>query len=238
MRYRIALVAVLCLVVVASLVVAQDRARGTKTDALRMTDGTVHLGRLASFDGTTFVFEGGGGPLKLKRAQVAALFIGSEAGAPEPIATEEEEEATPTGRPEGDPSRERAADIGVTSIWNSPEWGAMHLVQKGRRVYGTYEFQSGQIDGYIDGDKILFWWWENTEAGKPWGQADEGDRGDGAFTIVQGGGALEGGYRYDTEFTAGGKPRNAWNATKGEGLPAGFRYTPPTFAIPDHALNW
>ncbi len=57
-------------------------ARLVHNDVLRLNDGTVHMGELKSFDGTTFVFETDSGPVQATRAMVAAIVLGGTAVAP------------------------------------------------------------------------------------------------------------------------------------------------------------
>jgi len=206
---------------------SETPAAGVRSDVLRLSDGTVHLGTFRAFDGATIEFAAGGVTLRVPRRDVAAILL-APAG----------EAAASTAAPGANPEAEAVPDIGLTGVWHSPEWGAMHLVQKGRRIYGTYDWDGGQVDGFIQGDELRFWWWEMTPHGKPFANADEGQRGDGVFTIAKDGKSLSGTWRYASDIKAGQKPTATWTAQKKDALPAGFAYTPPGYAVPEGATKW
>ncbi|MBI3947240.1 MAG: hypothetical protein HY321_15045 [Armatimonadetes bacterium] len=204
-------------------------AGGTRADVLRLADGTVYLGTFRAFDGATIEFQAGDATLRLPRRDVVAILLSSPA---------EAQAAILTGAPSANPEAETAPDLGLTGLWNSPEWGAMRLVQKGRRIYGTYDWDGGQIDGYIQGDEIRFWWWELTPHGKPFADADLGQRGDGFFKISPDQRAFTGAWRYASGMKPDAPPTAAWTAQKQGPLPADFQYQPPAFAIPEAATKW
>jgi hypothetical protein len=199
---------------------------GVRVDALRLADGAVHLGSFVAFDGMTVEFRTEGATLRVPRRDVTAILFAPQ-------------EVTGTTAPvSANPEAEAAADVGLTGLWNSPEWGTMRLVQKGRRIYGNYDWDGGQIDGYIQGDELRFWWWEQTPLGKSFAEADEGQRGDGCFTIAKDGKSLTGVWRYHSSIKAGTKPTSAWTAQRTGALPEDFAYTPAAFTVPEGATKW
>ena len=97
-------------------------------------------------------------------------------------------------------------------VWQSPQYGEMHLCQTGAQVHGMYEKdeRSGKIQGSIQGDVMRFSWEEERElvAGRP-----TTTRGRGYFRIVQGGDDdwyFKGEWGVDDKETGGGE----WNGVR------------------------
>lgn len=92
---------------------------------------------------------------------------------------------------------ETATVFDLTGAWNSPEWGIMGLFQLDDQVFGSYEYNNGQLEGTIDGRRLTFRWWESVALGEPYESADPGQRGDGYFVISRDGTSLSGQWRYE-----------------------------------------
>ena len=97
-------------------------------------------------------------------------------------------------------------------VWQSPQYGNMHLCQSGRQVIGDYvkHERAGRIQGDLEGDLLLFQWEDRRElvAGKP-----QIRRGRGYFRIEigeDGDQYLRGEWGMDDDFSGGGP----WNAVK------------------------
>lgn len=112
-------------------------------------------------------------------------------------------------KPKAGPLPEGATFYGV---WQSPQYGSMHLCQSGRQVIGDYlkHERAGRIQGDIDGDLLIFQWEDRRElvAGKP-----QIRRGRGYFRIELGEDGdqyLRGEWGMGDELSGGGP----WNAVK------------------------
>ena len=112
-------------------------------------------------------------------------------------------------KPKADPLPDGATFYGV---WQSPQYGNMHLCQSGRQVVGDYvkNERAGRIQGDIEGDLLLFQWEDRRELviGKP-----QVRRGRGYFRIEfgeDGDQYLKGEWGMDEELSGGGP----WNAVK------------------------
>lgn len=97
-------------------------------------------------------------------------------------------------------------------VWQSPQYGNMHLCQTGNQVVGDYlkNERTGRIQGTIDGDLLVFQWEDRRELveGKP-----QIKRGKGYFRIEvadDGDQYLQGEWGMDGEMSGGGP----WNAVK------------------------
>ncbi len=112
-------------------------------------------------------------------------------------------------KPKAGPMPEGAAFYGV---WQSPQYGNMHLCQSGRAVIGDYmkNERAGRIQGEIDGDLLVFQWEDRRElvVGKP-----QVRKGKGYFRIQLGEDGdqyLKGEWGMDDKYAGGGP----WNAVK------------------------
>jgi len=102
-------------------------------------------------------------------------------------------------------------------VWQSPQYGNMHLCQSGNQVIGDYvkNERAGRIQGTVDGDLLIFQWEDRRElvAGKP-----QVRRGRGYFRIQigeDGDQYLQGEWGMDEDL-AGGGPWNAVKLRRGE----------------------
>lgn len=112
-------------------------------------------------------------------------------------------------KPKAGPRPEGATFYGV---WQSPQYGNMHLCQSGSAVVGDYvkHERAGRIQGDIDGDLMLFEWEDRRElvSGKP-----QVRKGHGYFRIQigeDGDHYLKGEWGMDDHYSGGGP----WNAVK------------------------
>lgn len=97
-------------------------------------------------------------------------------------------------------------------IWESPQYGNMHLCQNGKQVIGDYvrHERAGRIQGNVQGDLLIFQWEDRRElvVGKP-----QVRRGKGYFRIEigeDGDQYIKGEWGMDNELSGGGP----WNAVK------------------------
>lgn len=97
-------------------------------------------------------------------------------------------------------------------VWQSPQYGSMHICQSGSQVIGDYSKheRSGRIQGNLEGDLMTFQWEDKREliAGHP-----KTKRGHGYFRIEigeDGDQYLKGEWGLDEAYTGGGP----WNAVK------------------------
>jgi hypothetical protein len=97
-------------------------------------------------------------------------------------------------------------------VWESPQYGNMHLCQSGSQVVGDYvkHERAGRIQGNVKGDLLTFQWEDRRElvAGKP-----QVRRGKGYFRIEigeDGDQYLKGEWGMDDRSSGGGP----WNAVK------------------------
>jgi hypothetical protein len=97
-------------------------------------------------------------------------------------------------------------------VWQSPQYGNMHLCQSGKQVIGDYvkHERAGRIQGEVDGDLLTFQWEDHRELvqGKP-----QVRRGRGYFRIQIGDDGdqyLKGEWGMEDELSGGGP----WNAVK------------------------
>lgn len=102
-------------------------------------------------------------------------------------------------------------------VWQSPQYGNMHLCQSGNQVVGDYvkNERAGRIQGELKGDLLVFQWEDHRELvqGKP-----QIRRGKGYFRIEVGEDGdqyLRGEWGMDDEI-AGGGPWNAVKLRRGE----------------------
>jgi hypothetical protein len=112
-------------------------------------------------------------------------------------------------KPKAGPLPEGATFYGV---WQSPQYGNMHMCQSGKQVIGDYvkHERAGRIQGDIDGDLLIFQWEDRRElvAGKP-----QIRRGRGYFRIQigeDGDQYVKGEWGMDDDLSGGGP----WNAVK------------------------
>jgi hypothetical protein len=112
-------------------------------------------------------------------------------------------------KPKAGPLPEGATFYGV---WQSPQYGNMHLCQSGRQVIGDYvkHERAGRIQGDVDGDLLVFQWEDRRElvSGKP-----QVRRGRGYFRIQigeDGDQYVKGEWGMDDDLSGGGP----WNAVK------------------------
>ena len=117
-------------------------------------------------------------------------------------------------KPKAGPLPEGATFYGV---WQSPQYGNMHLCQSGTQVVGDYvkNERAGRIQGDIEGDLLLFQWEDRRElvVGKP-----QIRRGRGYFRIEfgeDGDQYIKGEWGMDEDL-AGGGPWNAVKLRKGQ----------------------
>lgn len=103
---------------------------------------------------------------------------------------------------------------GVTfyGVWQSPQYGNMHVCQSGRQVIGDYvkNERAGRIQGDLEGDLLIFQWEDRRELveGKP-----QVRRGRGYFRIEIGEDDdqyLRGEWGMGEDLSGGGP----WNAVK------------------------
>jgi len=97
-------------------------------------------------------------------------------------------------------------------VWESPQYGNMHLCQSGKQVIGDYvkHERAGRIQGDVEGDLLIFQWEDRRElvVGKPQIQ-----RGRGYFRIEigeDGDQYIKGEWGMDDKLSGGGP----WNAVK------------------------
>jgi len=112
-------------------------------------------------------------------------------------------------KPKAGPLPQGASFYGV---WQSPQYGNMHLCQTGKQVIGDYvkHERSGRIQGHVEGDLLVFQWEDHRELvkGKP-----QIRRGRGYFRIQigeDGDQYIKGEWGMDDELSGGGP----WNAVK------------------------
>jgi hypothetical protein len=112
-------------------------------------------------------------------------------------------------KPKAGPLPEGATFYGV---WQSPQYGNMHLCQSGRQVVGDYvkNERAGRIQGDIEGDLLLYQWEDRRElvVGKP-----QIRRGRGYFRIEigkDGDQYIKGEWGMGDDLSGGGP----WNAVK------------------------
>jgi hypothetical protein len=97
-------------------------------------------------------------------------------------------------------------------VWESPQYGNMHLCQSGTQVIGDYvrHERAGRIQGDVEGDLLIFRWEDRRELvpGKPQIQ-----RGRGYFRIEigeDGDQYIKGEWGMEDKLSGGGP----WNAVK------------------------
>jgi hypothetical protein len=97
-------------------------------------------------------------------------------------------------------------------VWESPQYGNMHLCQSGDQVIGDYakHERAGRIQGSVDGDLLIFQWEDRRELveGKP-----QIRRGRGYFRIEigeDGDQYIRGEWGMGDDLSGGGP----WNAVK------------------------
>ncbi len=112
-------------------------------------------------------------------------------------------------KPKAGPLPEGATFYGV---WQSPQYGNMHLCQSGKQVIGDYvkHERVGRIQGDLEGDLLIFQWEDRRElvSGKP-----QIRRGKGYFRIEigeDGDTYVKGEWGMDEDLSGGGP----WNAVK------------------------
>ena len=79
-----------------------------------------------------------------------------------------------------------------TGVWDT-DWGTMELTQSDGSVTGTYEHDQGQIQGTVQGNKLIGTWSEYPSYAPP------DDAGDFEFTLSPDGNSFSGRWRYDSE---------------------------------------
>ncbi|MGB8225100.1 MAG: hypothetical protein WCF10_21115 [Polyangiales bacterium] len=112
-------------------------------------------------------------------------------------------------KPKAGPLPEGATFYGV---WESPQYGNMHLCQSGKQVIGDYvkHERAGRIQGDVEGDLLIFQWEDRRElvVGKAQIQ-----RGRGYFRIEigeDGDQYIKGEWGMEDKLSGGGP----WNAVK------------------------
>jgi hypothetical protein len=85
----------------------------------------------------------------------------------------------------------------VTGTWESLEWGRVKLLQEGLVIKGTYEHDGGQLEGKIEGWRIVFRWWEKVPVGKTYDDAEPTARGEAYFDVVENGKKITGQWRFE-----------------------------------------
>ncbi len=83
-----------------------------------------------------------------------------------------------------------------TGTWVS-ENGELVLVQSGNTVTGEYEYDSGHIQGTVEGKTLSYRWWENINENADYESTDEQERGEGYFTLSEDNMSISGEWRYD-----------------------------------------
>jgi len=96
--------------------------------------------------------------------------------------------------------RQGAANFSGT--WLSPEWGEVRMTQQGNNLRGSYDYQQGQIEGTIKGDKVEMRWWEPPKQGMSYEETIHPERGTATFRIDPKAGALKGNWRYERTLPA------------------------------------
>ncbi|MBN2284301.1 MAG: hypothetical protein JXO48_10460 [Deltaproteobacteria bacterium] len=84
----------------------------------------------------------------------------------------------------------------IAGIWKSHIWGSMILKQSGDQVWGTYDYNQGQLRGVLEGDRFSYRWWELVPH-RSYEQAFKNHRGDGYFDLSDDGKKLEGKWRLE-----------------------------------------
>jgi hypothetical protein len=79
-----------------------------------------------------------------------------------------------------------------TGVWDT-DWGRMELTQSDGSVTGTYEYDQGQIQGTVQGNKLVGTWSEYPSYAPP------DDAGDFEFVLSPDGNSFLGRWRYDSE---------------------------------------
>ncbi|NIV32099.1 MAG: hypothetical protein GWN58_22250, partial [Anaerolineae bacterium] len=111
----------------------------------------------------------------------------------------------PTEAPQASPIPRISAEgeFMLNGTWRG-NFGPVELQQEGSRVWGTYAFKDGQLEGTLEGNRLDFQWWEGA-AGQPYESAAENQRGDGYFVVAEDGRSLEGKWRIEGEETLDGE---------------------------------
>ena len=104
--------------------------------------------------------------------------------------------ATPTPTPTGMPSAT------WTGVW-ATNWGNMELTQSDGSVTGTYVHDEGQIQGTVQGNKLIGTWSEYPSYAPP------DDAGEFEFTLSPDGNSFLGRWRYDSSGDW-----DEWSATR------------------------
>jgi hypothetical protein len=112
-------------------------------------------------------------------------------------------EPTDTAQPSPIPRVNADGEFDLRGAWRG-DFGPVELQQEGNRVWGTYEFKEGQLEGTLEGNRLEFRWWEGA-AGQPYDGAAENQRGDGYFIVAEDGRSLEGKWRIEGEETLDGE---------------------------------
>ena len=112
------------------------------------------------------------------------------------------------------------AGCSFTGVYDSPQYGELHLVQTGESVYGRYQREGrwGQIDGELDGHVLRFEWTENDTAGRRLASG----RGHFQYLVdpANGDHVLKGGWGLDDDESGG--EWNAYELTGREPHPEGI----------------
>jgi hypothetical protein len=100
----------------------------------------------------------------------------------------------------------------VAGTWISPEWGEMNLTQTGNKIRGTYNHQSGRVEGTVRGNTVDMNWWEPSPDDRDYDRTIHPERGQARFTLKPQDGAMNGTWRY--ERTLDPRPDGEWNLRK------------------------
>lgn len=146
-------------------------------------------------------------------------------------------EATPVGGT-GSSSEPAPPAVDVTGVWDSGRFGKLYLKQVGARVYGHYDWDRGQCDGFVDGRTVCLWWWELVEPGQPYRAAADDQKGDGYLELSADGRSLEGAWRYAAALGTKAAPAGAWAYQRLGDLPPDWGYEPGPYEVPAGALDW
>ncbi|KPK45726.1 MAG: hypothetical protein AMJ77_06920 [Dehalococcoidia bacterium SM23_28_2] len=111
-------------------------------------------------------------------------------------------EPTPTAEVSPTPSPTVMPSATWTGVWDT-NWGNMELTQSDSSVTGTYVYDEGQIQGTVQGNKLIGTWSESPSYAPP------DDAGEFEFTMSPDGNSFLGRWRYDSSGDW-----SEWSATR------------------------
>lgn len=162
-------------------------------------------------------------PLALTLAILACAPMGQAGDDENPTQSptiESVEEQVPTEEPTLTPTRQKPQgqietfSFDLTGDWYSDEWGELTFKQTGSTVTGTYVYHEGQIEGHLEGNRLIYRWWEFAP-GQPFeAQTDPTYYGEGYFDVSRDGNYIEGEWRFGS--TAEGTWDGPWTANRVE----------------------